>query len=223
MKKIQTIASALLLVSATYSFGQSTLYKKLDNYSGSVRNEFGQISADRKEKLDEVASQLNKANSEGKSYILFASADNSASSQLAQAWLEVAKASYRLNNLEITSGGEQTSAINKEAINALKNAGFRVEANTQFKNNPRYTVGYSPKENTLLMFSKKYDNFQNPTTGFVAVGTQENLADVQGGVAKIDLPYESNANLNEQSKQIAREMFYLAEKLQSKNLLSHQQ
>jgi len=223
MKKIQTVLAAILVAASTNVFGQSSLYKKLDQYSSSLHNEFGQISADRKGKLNELANQLNKSNATGKQMVLFASKDNSASSQLAQAWLEAAKISYHLDGLQVSSAGEQASSINKEAVAALKNAGFKIEANNQFKSNPRYTLGYSPKENTLLMFSKKYDNFQIPTSGFVAVGTQENTGPVQGEVARVDLGYANEGNVNELSRQIAREMFYLAEKLQSENLLSHQQ
>src|SRR5689334_25349599 len=107
MKKIQTVLAALIVAASANVFGQSSLYKKVDSYSSSLRNEFGQISTERKEKLNELANQLNKSNPTDKQIVLFASKDNSASSQLAQAWLQVAKNNYHLNSLQISSGAEQ--------------------------------------------------------------------------------------------------------------------
>lgn len=217
--KLQTVFTTLLVAASVSVFGQSYLFKKLDKYCSSISKEQDRIPSERKDKLNSLADKLNAT----RTSVMFASADNSTESQLAQAWLQVAKEHYGLRNLQISSGGEAPSAINKAAMHALKEAGFKVEANNMFTHNPRYTVSYSWQENGLLMFSKQYGNFQNPTSEFIAVATSNNLAPINGEATRVDLSYSHIANVGEQSEQIAREMFYLAQQLQSKNLLSHQQ
>ena len=222
--KLYSVLFALLAATGVNVCAQSSLYKKLDIYSATVSKEFDQISSERKEKLNQIAEELNKSKTGIKS-ILFASSDNSAASQLAQAWLQVASERNLVSSIQISSAGDNESAINKEALKALKNAGFKISSNTTFPKNPRYMVSYSSQTNSLLMFSKKYKNFQNPTSDFLSVSTEANLAPVAGEANKVELTYAriDASNADAQSKEIAREMFYLADKLQSKGLLSHQQ
>lgn len=222
--KLHSVLFALLAATGVNVYAQSSLYKKLDNYSATVSKEFDQINLERKEKINQIVEELNKSKTGTKS-ILFTSNDNSAASQLAQAWLQVAAERNLISSIQISSAGENETAINKDALKALKNAGFKISSNTTFPKNPRYMVSYSQESSSLLMFSKKYNNFQNPTSDFLSIGTEENLSSVNGETSKVELTYAKidASNADTQSREIAREMFYLADKLQSKGFLSHQQ
>ncbi len=223
--KLQPVLVALLAATCATVFGQTKLYKKLDKYSSSLSQEFDQIPSERKEKLSMLADELVRTSmaKEGKIAVLFASQDNAGMSQMAQAWLQVASERYALPNIQINSAGEKESAIDKSVIRALKNAGFKTENNSSFVNNPRYVVSYKTESNSLLMFSKKYTNFQVPTSDFVAVATENGLANVPGESAHMELPFAAISSEDAQCREVAREMFFLAEKLQSKHLLSHKQ
>jgi arsenate reductase (thioredoxin) len=213
----------LAIVASANAFGQSMLFKKLNSNTSSISSEFDKISAERKETLSKVADELVKSKMNGQTMaVMFASADNSGTCQLAQAWLQVAADQYSISKLNVSSSGEKPTRISTSTIQVMKNAGFKVEDNTTFRENPRYLVAYSWDANRLMMFSKKADNFQNPSSGYVTIATESGIAALQGEVAKFELGY-GNTVSNELSMQIAREMFFLAEKIQNKNLLSHQQ
>ena len=97
-------------------------------------------------------------------------------------------------------------AIDKATVKSLKNAGFKVQSNATFSPKPRYLVSYSWNSNPMLMFSKKSDNFQIPTSNVVTFAVDENL----------------EINSDEMCKKVAGEMFFVAEKIQSSNMLSLQ-
>jgi hypothetical protein len=223
--KLQSVFATLLVAASVNVFGQSTLYKKLDHYCSSLSQEFDQISSERKEKLNQLADDLARTsmNKGEKVTVLFASHSNSGSSQVAQAWLQVAADRYALRNIQINSVGEDVKAIDKSTMAVLKNAGFKIESNNTYPMNPRYTVAYTWKSNSLLMFSKNYSNYQIPASGFVTVATESNLAAAPGEISRIELSFSSPDEVisDSQCREVAREMFFLAEKLQSKNLLSH--
>ena len=202
---------------------QTALTKKLDRYSSSVTTEFDNISAERKEKLSSIADMILSENlKEGKSSVVFTDENNSGTSQLAQVLFQVAVVKNNLTKVNVYSAGLSESNIDKNSIVLLKNAGFIVESNTTFKNNPRYLVNYSWNDNRIMLFSKKMNNFQIPTEKLMVVNLSNTaISESNNENINVSLTY---GQVNEETfGQIAREMFFVAEKIRNNQLLSHNQ
>lgn len=213
------IAGLGLVLSAS---AQTALIKKLDRYCSSVAQEFDQISADRKEKLTTLADMIISANlKDGHSSVVFTDETNSGNSQIAQAFLQASISKKGLNKVNIFSAGNSESAIDKQGIALLKASGFSVESNTNFKKNPHYLLNYSWGENRVMLFSKKMNNFQIPTSNLIVVSMDGSLVPDSPAISiRESISY---GMMNETTfKEIAREMAFIAEKLQNNQLLSHQ-
>jgi len=201
----------LIMVWVAYSISasaQTLLLKKLNTYTSNLSQEYTSISAERKEQLSELADKIVVQKMKGESVsLLLLSAENSSSSQIAQAWMQVAIEHFNIKNFQVFSAGTSESAIDKSVIVALKEAGFRVQNNTGKDKNSRYLVGYSNETDNLLMFSKKESSFQIPVSGVISYSMNDLAA---------------NDISKEVCREIAREMFYMADKIQSSHLLSMQ-
>ena len=202
--------SVLWLACSIGAFAQTVLLKKIERYTAGVSKEYGLISSERKAELNTLADRVVAEKMKGeKPSIVFISFSNSSSSQMAQAWMQVAIERYNLKDMQVYSSGTTEAEIDKAIISAMRNAGFKIEAINSFVKNPKYLVAYSWDVNGILMFSKKSDNYQIPTSGIINVNIDDQNASV--------------INYNETSRKIAREMFFMAEKIQNSHLLSHQQ
>ncbi|MBC7388088.1 MAG: hypothetical protein H7329_02650 [Opitutaceae bacterium] len=214
------VAGLALVITAS---AQTALIKKLDRYSSIVSQESDLIPASRKEQLTSLADMIISANlKDGNSSLIFTDETNSGVSQIAQAFLQASIAKKGLAKVNIFSAGNTESAIDKQAIELLKSAGFSIECNTNFKKNPHYLLNYSWSENRIMLFSKKMDNFQIPATNLIVVSLDGNSVNDSPAINnKQSIPY---GVVNETTlKEIAREMFFIAEKVQNNQLLSHQQ
>jgi hypothetical protein len=183
------------------------LHKKLAQFTQSLPQEYQAISDDRKGELMSLVDKIiTQRNLNGNAALVFSSNDNTSASQMAQAWMQVAIEQYGLQNMMVSSFGATEKAIDKATIKSLKNAGFKVQSNASFSPKPRYLVSYSWNTNPMLMFSKKSDNFQIPSTNVVTFAVEEN----------------SEANSDEMCRKVAREMFFVAEKIQTIHMLTLQ-
>ena len=144
---------------------------------------------------------------------------NSRRSQFAQVWAHVAAHHYNLP-IQSFSGGVEVTACNPRTVNALKTIGFRVES--AGRDNPLYRAFFSDDAEPIRLFSKLYDDAENPQQRFAAIMTcshaDENCPYLPSADVRIsllyedpkafdDTPHESQA-YTERSLQIASEMFY---------------
>jgi arsenate reductase len=180
-----------------------------------------EISSDRKAILQQLIDYIkSKQVNHEPAKLNFICTHNSRRSQLAQVWAQTA-AYYNKTDVESFSGGVEVTEFNRNAIEALENAGFAATRND--KVNPHYMISCSSGTEGIIAFSKLYDDAVNPTSGFAAVMTcsdaDENCPFISGTEARIPLLYDDpkeydNSPLmaekyQERSRQIATEMFYV--------------
>jgi arsenate reductase len=144
---------------------------------------------------------------------------NSRRSQFAQVWAHVAAHHYNLP-IQSFSGGVEVTACNPRTVNALKTIGFRVES--AGRDNPLYRAFFSDDAEPIRLFSKLYDDPENPQQRFAAIMTcshaDENCPYLPSADVRISLLYEDpkafddtaheSQAYTERSLQIASEMFY---------------
>lgn len=187
---------------------------------------------DRKEVLDELADWINERLRDGQPdpvEVVFICTHNSRRSQLAQAWLAALARDAGLNRIHSFSGGTEVTAFNTRAVQSLERAGFQAIAHDELPDNPRYALRFSPDADPLLMFSKRYDHPENPTSGFAAVMVCSD-ADaacpfVPGAAIRVPLPFtdpkvsdgtpEEEATYDLRSRQIAIELAYVIRQIQA--------
>jgi len=184
-----------------------------------------EISTDRKAILQVVVDYIkSQRGNEDPVKLNFICTHNSRRSQLAQIWARTA-AYYYKTDVESFSGGVEVTEFNRNAIEALENAGFAAIRNG--KVNPHYLIRFSSGTEGIIAFSKLYDDAVNPTSGFAAVMTcsdaDETCPFIPGAEARIPLLYEDPKEFDktplmvekyqERSRQIATEMFYVFSQL----------
>ena len=141
---------------------------------------------------------------------------------MAQIWAQAAAHHYGLQSIQTYSGGTEKTAFNPAAVNAMKDAGFKITVEKEGKN-PRYLIKFDKKATPLLCFSKVYDHKKNPQAGFVAIMTcsdaDEACPIVTGADYRTSITYEDPKKYDgtdqqekayhERSLQIGREMFFV--------------
>jgi arsenate reductase len=197
------------------------MYPELTKYIEAVLPDMKNIPEERKQRLEEITSFLEKRiNAGDPANAIFICTHNSRRSHLSQLWAATAAAYYGLEDAVHTlSGGTEATAFNPRAVKAIERAGFHVV--NPGGNNPHYEVTYEEGGKVLECFSKTYD--QNVSDDFVAVMTcsdaDKNCPIIPGASLRVSLPYidpkESDGTEAETSvydkrcRQIATEMFYL--------------
>lgn len=206
------------------------MYPKLETYISELESNFDYIPSDRKKQLREVAEYIRSAKESGEAAKLnFICTHNSRRSHLAQIWTQTASDYYGIDNIETYSGGTKATAFNPRAVAAIEKAGFKVE--NQSGENPKYKVLFSDEAKPMICFSKKFDDNFNPEKNFAAIMTcsdaDENCPFVPGAefrkpITYID-PKEADGTdrevevYDERCRQIATEMFYMMNVVNSKN------
>lgn len=200
------------------------LYPEVARYSEMRIAEFDQIPADRKLVLEKVSAFIRSQREKDQpARLIFVCTHNSRRSHLAQIWAQAAAAYYRIPGVEASSGGTEATAFNPRAIAALERCGIQIRVSESRNDNPRYSVTFDSSGNSLVGFSKVYNEPPNPTRSFCAVMTctqaDESCPVVPGCDSRIAVPYEDpkvSDNSPEESetydlrcRQIAREMFYV--------------
>ncbi len=183
--------------------------------------DYATISADRKTELSQLSRFIqDKKNKQEPVLLNFICTHNSRRSQFAQLWAQVA-ADYYGVAAESYSGGVEETAFNERAVASLRGFGFEISGSEH--GNPRYEVNWKDGSQPLVMFSKLYDDPQNPTSGFAAVMTcshaDENCPYVAGCEQRIPIRYEDPKNFDDtplerafydyRSFEIGTELFYV--------------
>ncbi|MCU0442497.1 MAG: protein-tyrosine-phosphatase [Bacteroidia bacterium] len=242
MKKIITI---LTLFSLTFSLNaQTKLNKKLQRYCSTLEQEFTAISVDQKKELEEIGDYIfEKFTLKQEALILFICTHNSRRSHLGQIWLQTAAAYYGINNIKTYSGGTEATAFNYRAALALERAGFNIakqtapvsESANQVQNIP-YQIGYAKSAPSMIVYSKKYNDINNPKQNFLAVmvcsEADKTCPNVDGAELRIAMPYEDPKyfdntpaemqKYDERCRQIARDQFYIMYYLKKKLILQNE-
>ena len=222
---MQTIISGTchLMAILALTDGSTSLMPALREYVAQRAGEFGEIPADRKGQLQQVADFVREQLQAGKpARLTFICTHNSRRSQMAQIWAQTAAGYYGIANVETFSGGTEATAFNPRAVAALKRAGFEIpDATTDA--NPHYRVSFAKDADPLDCFSKVYKASPNPKSDFCAViacsEADKKCPLVQGAARRLAIPYddpkafdgtpEETAKYDERCRQIAREMLYV--------------
>jgi len=204
-------------------FESKKMYKKLVKYSETLPNEFNQIPDERKAALEELGDYIYQKKVGGKaSNIVVICTHNSRRSHFGQLWLKTAAIYYGIEDVTTFSGGTEATAFNPRAVDALDRAGFRIMNSGRGGDNPRYLASIGNDYGDILMYSKRFDDRQNPQSEFCAVmvcsEADASCPFVPGADERLSIPYEDPKHFDdtpsetqkydERCRQIAREMFY---------------
>ena len=185
------------------------------------------ISPERKEVLDELSIYVaGKLRSAKRVDLLFICTHNSRRSHIAQVWAKAASYYYKIPGINTYSGGTQVTAFNKNAVNALRKAGFKIHMEKE-GTNPQYKIKFARNTPPILGFSKVYNHKKNPQEKFVAVMTcsdaDEACPVVIGAEYRTSITYEDPKKFDgtaqvetayeQTSIQIGREMYYVFKKV----------
>jgi len=197
------------------------LNPSLSNYIKDLVEEFNLIPAQRKEELKQLSSFIDARLKKNEIVnLVFICTHNSRRSCMSQIWAQSAAYYFEIPDINCFSGGTEATAFNAKAVNVIKKAGFEVTL-IKAGDNPYYEIEF-PGSGTIPVWSKVFNDKENPQADFVAVMTcsqaDTNCPVVTGALKRITITYEdpqsSDGTANEEqtyeasSKQIAREMFY---------------
>lgn len=202
------------------------MYSKLKEYIQKLESGYDSIPEQRKENLKKLSAYIKtKTENDQVAKLNYICTHNSRRSHLAQIWTAAAAHYYGIDKIETYSGGTEATAFNPRAVAAIERAGFEVE--NPGGNNPRYQVTFSDEAESLICFSKKFDDDVNPGASFAAVMTcsdaDENCPFVPGTEFRIAVTYrdpkesdgtdKEKETYDERCFQIAKEMFYMMSKV----------
>lgn len=186
--------------------------------------DLNEISAARIDVLDDLVNYLLEVSSGGSvPQLNFICTHNSRRSQFSQLWSKVMSVYFNFP-VNASSGGTAVTACNERTIASLQRFGFEIEKSEG--ENPKYSVSIASNVQ-LTLFSKLFDDAENPKSNFAAVMTcsdaDENCPFIPGCDLRIPLRYEDPKQFDdteleaqkydERSTQIAREMKYVFTKL----------
>ncbi|SDM47373.1 arsenate reductase [Catalinimonas alkaloidigena] len=232
-----------LLLSASLLFplltlGQSpSLTKSLRRYSATLPGEFSQISTERKELLHQIGDYVVTQRQAGRpAKLLYVCTHNSRRSQMGQLWALAAANYYGVGEIQTYSGGLETTAFHPNAVKALRQAGFMLAGHGQ-PQNPTYEAHLGKGMPQVLMYSKKYDDAQNPHEEFVAImvcsEADGSCPIVPGAEERVSLPYDDPryydgtdaeaAQYAATCRLIARETFYLFDYIKSQQIVAQEE
>jgi protein-tyrosine-phosphatase len=199
------------------------LYPALVKYMESFPAQFKFIPENRKRDLERVADFIStRIENEVPARIIFICTHNSRRSHMGQIWAAVAAYYYGKLNMETYSGGTEATAFNPKAVEAMRQAGFKISSLGTGKN-PVYSVQFAEDYQAIKVFSKKFDDSVNPTKDFCAVVTcsdaDKNCPYIPGAILRVPITYEDpklfdhtekeSEAYRERCLQIGAEMFYL--------------
>ncbi len=185
------------------------------------------ISEERKTILQPLVEYIqSKSASKEKIQLNFICTHNSRRSHLAQVWAQTMAAYFNIPKIDCFSGGTETTAVYPSIIQSLEDTGFDVLIQTQGEN-PHYKIIYTSENDSILAFSKKYDDVFNPQNSFAAIMTcsqaDAGCPFVAGAATRIAITFEDPKISDDtdkqkevyaaRSKQIATEMKYVFSKI----------
>jgi protein-tyrosine-phosphatase len=164
--------------------------------------------------------QLADAVREGAPRLLFVCTHNSRRSHFGQLWALAAARRFDFDHVQTFSGGTESTAFHPHAIGAIERAGWEIVTRSPGVN-PR--IELSTGDEVQSVWSKRFDDAENPHEDFVAVLTCSQAdADcpvIAGASLRIALPYEDPKQsdgsgeearvYDERCAEIAREMLWV--------------
>jgi arsenate reductase len=199
------------------------MFQKIKNTCSELVQNFDLISSERKLLLEKISVYIQQKKDKNEPIqLIYVCTHNSRRSHFGQIWAAVASEFYTIENVSTFSGGTEATAFNINAINALKEIGFEINANNT-STNPIYEVKFSDEKNSSICFSKVYDDAFNPTSNFAAIMTcgdaEENCPFIPGVDLRIGTTYndpkefdgtpQQDEKYRERSLQIALETLYV--------------
>lgn len=202
------------------------MFENLENYiTTKILN--SEITLERKLILDNISKYLKKEITNNQTINLnFICTHNSRRSHLAQIWSETAINYYNLKDINCYSGGTAVTALFPKIIETLEHQGFKIEEISKDKN-PIYNIKSGENEIPIIGFSKRYDSDFNPQSNFIAMMTcseaDQDCPIINGCKKRFSLNYQDpklsdeteyqSQIYKERSLEIAREMFYVFQKI----------
>ena len=133
---------------------------------------------------------------------------------------------YKVRKFQVYSGGTEATAVYPKVIETVEKQGLKVQALSE-SSNPVYAIKYIEEVSPIICFSKKYANFFNPQSDYIALMTcnhaDQNCPIVTGAAQRFPIPFEDpkvSDNTPEQSEtylnrshEIATEMFFIMSKI----------
>lgn len=199
------------------------MFTKIKAICIDLSQKFDAISSERKNLLGEISNYIQqKKDGNIPIQLIYVCTHNSRRSHFGQIWAAVAAEFYGIENVSTFSGGTEATALNINAINALKEIGFEINTNDT-SINPVYEVKFSNEKNPSICFSKVYDDAFNPTSNFAAIMTcgdaEENCPFIPGVDLRMATTYNDpkefdgtplqDEEYRERSLQIALETLYI--------------
>lgn len=184
---------------------------------------FDAIPSERKKTLQSISDYIQKQlNSQKSSELIYVCTHNSRRSHFGQIWGKVAAQYYGIPNVNTYSAGTEVTAMNPNAVNALKRIGFVITKKNEEKN-PLYEVKYSTTAAPLQCYSKTYENPSIPKQDLCAIMTcteaDGNCPFIPGTALRVSCPYEDpkafdgtpeqDMQYDARCKQIATEVLYM--------------
>ncbi|QLL57875.1 low molecular weight phosphatase family protein [Empedobacter falsenii] len=184
---------------------------------------FEAITTGRKAVLQTLVEYIQQKLDNGQTVNLnFICRHNSRRSHFSQVWAQMAASYYHIENVFCYSGGTEQTALFPKVVETLSNQGFHIFKIAE-NNNPIYAIKYSENALPIIGFSKKYDDFFNPISEFVAIMTCSQADGecpfIAGAEKRISLSFEDpktsdgipqqNLIYTQRSTEIATEMFYV--------------
>jgi arsenate reductase len=146
---------------------------------------------------------------------------NSRRSQLGQVWGFYAAQYFNLN-INSFSGGTEVTAFYRNTVKTLQKVGFQFQVVDFSHQNPKYQISFNGSRDTILGFSKLYDNPEN-IAPFMAITTcnsaDQNCPFIPSATHRFHLPFvdpkHSDGSLQQEetylktNKQIAGEVYFI--------------
>ena len=153
---------------------------------------------------------------------------NSRRSHLSQIWAQTAASHFGIKNVFCYSGGTEATALFPAIVKTLAQSGFKIKT-ISAGNNPIYDIKYGENQQSIIGFSKTYDDDFNPQREFAAILTCSQADGgcpfIAGAEKRISITFEDPKAFDntpqqaekykERSLQIATEMFYVFSQIKS--------
>lgn len=184
---------------------------------------FDNISSERKAILQPLIAYIqSKKDKEQTIRLNFICTHNSRRSHLSQIWAATMAYHFGVKNTFCYSGGTEATALFPKVTETLAKQGFEILQLSESQN-PIYAVKFAKNEQSIICFSKVYDDNFNPKSHFGAVVTcnsaDENCPVVLGAEQRFPIKYDDpkafdgtdlmDAKYAERSLEIGEEMFYV--------------
>lgn len=199
------------------------LFPEIQQHLESLKTDLAQLASDRKEKLLQISAYVQAKIADGHpAELIFICTHNSRRSHFGQIWAKVLADYYGISSVGTYSGGTEATALNPNAIAALRTIGLQIKPEDN-STNPHYAIQYATEANPMAAWSKVFTDSANPSQEFCAIMTcseaDEACPVVLGAKARVSLPFEDPKKADGtpqeaetyliRSRQIATEMMFL--------------